>query len=71
MSENKFKKLPIDYMPQISNIASSTECTGLIPILPENEDELESYMSLSSSSLPPVWDSEDLDDVCKEKTPHE
>lgn len=24
-------------------IASSTECTGLIPALPESEDELEAY----------------------------
>lgn len=65
MSEKKIKKLPIDYMPQISNVASATECTGLIPTSPDDEDELENYMSLSSSSLPPVWNDDD------EKTPHE
>ena len=65
MSEKKIKKLPIDFMPQISNVASSTECTGLMPTLPENEDELEHYMSLYSTSLPPVWNEDD------EKTPHE
>ena len=65
MNEKPVKKLPIDYMPQISNVASSTDCTGLIPNPPENQDELENYMDLSSTSLPPVWDDND------EKTPHE
>lgn len=65
MSEKKIRKLPIDYMPQISNVASATECTGLIPTPPEDDDALENYMTLSSSSLPPVWS-----DDC-EKTPHE
>ena len=53
------KKLPIDYMPHISNVASEMECTGLVPVQPENEDELETYLELSSTSLPPVWEEDD------------
>ena len=34
-------------------ICSSMECTGLIPALPENEDQLESYKELYPF-LPPV-----------------
>ena len=29
---NRRKKLPIDYMPNISNVASDTECTGIVPV---------------------------------------
>ncbi len=57
--KNKHKKLPIDLMPQISNVVSSNECTGMVPTQPENQDELEADMDLFSSSLPPVWDEED------------
>ena len=49
----------IDYMPHISNVASEMECTGLIPVQPETEDERDSYLELSSTSLPPVWDEDD------------
>lgn len=53
------KRLPIDYMPHISNVASEMECTGLIPVQPETEDERDSNLELSSTSLPPVWDEDD------------
>ena len=53
------KKLPIDYMPHISNVASEMECTGLIPVQPETEEERDSYLGLSSTSLPPVWEEDD------------
>lgn len=56
---HKHKKLPIDFMPQISNVVSATECTGMVPTQPENQDELESDMDLFSSSLPPVWDEDE------------
>lgn len=52
---DKRKKLPIDYMPNISNVASSSECTGIVPTQPQSEEELESYLDLYSTSLPPVW----------------
>lgn len=55
----KHKKLPIDFMPQISNVVSATECTGMVPTQPENQDELEADMDLFSSSLPPVWDEDE------------
>ena len=53
------ERLPIDYMPHISNVASEMECTGLIPVQPETEEERDSYLELSSTSLPPVWDEDD------------
>lgn len=56
---NKRKKLPIDYMPNISNVASDTECTGIVPVQPQSEEELDSYLDLYSTSLPPVWDDEE------------
>lgn len=46
-------------MPHISNVASEMECTGLIPVQPETEEERDSYLELSSTSLPPVWDEDD------------
>lgn len=55
----KRKKLPIDYMPNISNVASDTECTGIVPTQPQSEEELESYLDLYSTSLPPVWEDEE------------
>ena len=66
--DSRKKKLPIDYMPQISNVASATDCTGLVPNQPQNEDELENYMGLSSTSLPPRWED---DDDPEEKPPRE
>ena len=65
----KHKKLPIEYMPQVSNVVSDTECTGIGIRSPQNEDEAENEMDLWSTSLPPVWDEEDIDE--DEKTPHE
>lgn len=59
MSKKPKKKLPLEYMPQISNVASSTECTGLVPNQPQTEEELDSYMELFSNSLPPVWEDEE------------
>ena len=56
--EKKARKLPLDYMPQISNVASATECTGLIPTQPQNDDERDAYLELWSTSLPPMWEEE-------------
>ena len=36
----------IDEYDYLSNAASSQDCTGLIPALPESEAELESYAEL-------------------------
>lgn len=60
--EQQPKKLPLDYMPNISNVASATECTGLMPDLPMNDAEYASELGLFSTSLPPVWDEDDLTD---------
>ena len=37
------KKDLIDDFDYLSNAASTTDCTGLIPSLPQNEAELEAY----------------------------
>ena len=41
-----------DSFPRISNVASSCECTGIMPRPPENEEEDEAYRSLFSNELP-------------------
>ncbi len=38
--------------PEISNVASANECTGLMYKAPENADELESYRQLYSMGIP-------------------
>ncbi len=47
------KKIPLDYMPNLSNVASATECTGLIFNPPLDEAEQESYQELSDMEIPP------------------
>ena len=38
--------------PNISSIASMSDCTGLMPTIPETEEEYESYQELSSMEIP-------------------
>jgi hypothetical protein len=52
-------KLPLEQMPQISNVVSAGECTGLMPEPPQDAMEQAAYQSLWSTSLPPVWPEED------------
>ncbi len=42
MKKKSQKKITDDY-DYLSNAASAGDCTGLIPSLPQNEAELESY----------------------------
>lgn len=59
MSRNKLK---IDYhehdtpsepeYPDLSNVASATECTGLMYRVPVDQGELDSYQELSSMEIP-------------------
>lgn len=44
--------LPQGKFPHISNVASATECTGLMPSAPNSQEELESYQELSSMEIP-------------------
>lgn len=39
-------------LPEISDVASMGECTGLMPTPPLDTGELESYQQLYSTSLP-------------------
>ena len=41
-----------DDFPHISNVVSSTECTGLIQTPPSDEEEYASYQDLSSMEIP-------------------
>ena len=40
------------FYPGISSVVSSQECTGMMPIPPEDEEEEEAYRSLFSNELP-------------------
>ena len=54
------KRKPIEYhehdtpeeFPDISGVASATECTGLMYKTPVNDSEWESYQELSSMEIP-------------------
>lgn len=43
-----------EFFPDVSDTASATECTGLMPTPPENREELESYRTLYSMETPPA-----------------
>ena len=44
--------LPQGKFPHTSNVASATECTGLMPSAPNSQEELESYQEFSSMEIP-------------------
>ena len=39
-------------MPELSDVASATECTGPFPAAPRTEEEEEALRALSSNALP-------------------
>lgn len=43
---------PQDQFPDISNVASASECTGLMHRSPVDKKELENYQELSSMAIP-------------------
>ena len=46
------EKREFEYYPDISNIASAGECTGLMHTPPQNQEEVESYQDLSGMQIP-------------------
>ena len=44
----------IDHYDYLKNAASSTDCTELIPALPESEDELDAYNDVYQYQTPLV-----------------
>lgn len=58
MHENKKKRSGVSYgehvevFPEISDAASATECTGLMPTPPKSTAEYESYQELHSMGVP-------------------
>ena len=61
-NQTRAPRLKVDYrehetpreeqFPDISNVASANECTGLMYRSPANEEERESYQQLSSMAIP-------------------
>lgn len=41
-----------DVIPDISNVVSATETTGMMPIPPQNSEEYTSYQDLASMEIP-------------------
>jgi len=52
MEPRKQPLSPLD-LPEVSDVVSSTECTGLIPALPATREGLEARLKLFSNALPP------------------
>jgi len=48
-----------DEFSELINASSYTECTGLIPTPPQNEEEMESYMSIYDYQPPDCIDHEE------------
>lgn len=42
----------VEFFPEISDTASATECTGLMPTPPLTPEEYESYQTLHSMEVP-------------------
>ena len=59
MSDPKTNQKIIDDFDYLSNAASSTDCTGLIPSLPTTEAELESYNDVYQYRPPKIPQSTD------------
>lgn len=43
---------PLEQFPDISNVASASECTGLMHKSPQDQEEWDSYQELSSMAIP-------------------
>ena len=54
MKKNKNKITAEDAEYDKFNVACTNECTGLITVPPENEDELENYMEICDFGPPIV-----------------
>lgn len=50
--KKKQKKAESWSFPDISNVASTGEMTGMIPTPPQNQDEYENYQDLHSMPIP-------------------
>lgn len=51
-TNNQLNELDYDSYPDISNVVSSCECTGMMYAPPQNESEFESYQELFNMELP-------------------
>jgi len=58
MSDTTKNQELIDDFNYLKNAASSTDCTGLIPSLPQSEEELEAYNDICQYLPPSIKRSE-------------
>jgi len=49
---DEFEEPDYESYPNISNVVSANECTGMMAVPPQNEEELESYKELSGMQIP-------------------
>lgn len=69
------RKKPIEYhehdtpkednFPELSNVASATECTGLMYRVPMDGEEWEAYQQLSSMEIPKI--DEEMEESLQQK----
>ena len=60
--QKPFIKKPYDHLEDIgTNACSATECTGLIPQVPETEEELAAYMEIYDYGPPIAEENERYD----------
>lgn len=52
VNNNQSSELEDDSYPDISNVVSSSECTGMMYAPPQDESEIESYQELFNMELP-------------------
>lgn len=51
-TNNQFNELDYDSYPEILNVVSSCECTGMMYAPPQDESEFESYQELFNMEIP-------------------
>ncbi|MDR0314474.1 MAG: hypothetical protein LBH71_00800 [Oscillospiraceae bacterium] len=50
--KNKEKRAKSEYYPDISNVSSMSDCTGLMHTPPQNDEEYQAYQDLSNMQIP-------------------
>ena len=69
MKEKDQTKLT-DNFDDLANAASTSDCTGLIPSLPQNEDELDSYNEIVQYMSPAAKSSEAVEQAVRPDEKH-
>lgn len=60
MDKKPYKKIEREYDHlDLGNAASANECTGLIQVPPESDEDIESYLSIADYRAPNVMDEDE------------